>query len=84
MCYKYLSSLTHFSKKLLKLLENKKILIPSLVIPKPVSYFAKSLELISVGYQVIWNDVIYDTYKLSNSKTRTIHVEERTEKAFIH
>jgi pimeloyl-ACP methyl ester carboxylesterase len=31
----------------LELLKNKKPLIPSLIIPKPVSYFAKILELIS-------------------------------------
>jgi len=31
----------------LELLKNKKLLIPSLIIPKPVSYFAKILELIS-------------------------------------
>ena len=31
----------------MELLKNKKLLIPSLIIPKPVSYFAKILELIS-------------------------------------
>lgn len=31
----------------MKLLENRKILIPSIVIPKPIRYLAKTLELIS-------------------------------------
>ena len=45
----------------MKLLENKKILIPSLVIPKPVRYFAKSLELISSRLSSIFGMTLFVT-----------------------
>ena len=45
----------------MKLLENKKTLIPSLVIPKPVRYFAKSLELISSRLSSIFGMMLFVT-----------------------
>ena len=44
------NSTNYLTKNLLKLLENNKVLIPSLVIPKPVGYLAKTLELISYRF----------------------------------
>ena len=45
----------------MKLLENKKTLTPSLVIPKPVRYFAKSLELISSRLSSIFGMMLFVT-----------------------
>jgi len=71
----------------LKLLENKKILIPSLVIPKPVSYFAKVLELISVrlaslfGMRLFMTPINYpipkrEQYMLKSAQKKRIFIED--------
>jgi pimeloyl-ACP methyl ester carboxylesterase len=71
----------------LKLLENKKILIPSLVIPKPVSYFAKVLELISVrlaslfGTRLFMTPINYpipkrEQYMLKSAQKKRIFIED--------
>ena len=71
----------------MKLLENKKILIPSLVIPKPVSYFAKVLELISVrlaslfGMRLFMTPINYpipkrEQYMLKSAQKKRIFIED--------
>jgi pimeloyl-ACP methyl ester carboxylesterase len=45
----------------LKLLENRKILIPSIVIPKPIRYFAKALELISSRLSSLFGLMLFVT-----------------------
>ena len=71
----------------MKLLENKKILIPSLVIPKPVSYFAKVLELISVrlaslfGTRLFMTPINYpipkrEQYMLKSAQKKRIFIED--------
>ena len=45
----------------MKLLENNKVLIPSLVIPKPISYLAKTLELISVRLSSLFGMKLFMT-----------------------
>jgi len=45
----------------LKLLENRKILIPSIVIPKPIRYLAKTLELISSRLSSLFGLMLFVT-----------------------
>lgn len=45
----------------MKLLENRKILIPSIVIPKPIRYFAKALELISSRLSSLFGLMLFVT-----------------------
>ena len=71
----------------MKLLENKKILIPSLVIPKPVSYFAKVLELISVrlsslfGMRLFMTPINYpipkrERYMLKSAQKKRMFIDD--------
>ena len=45
----------------MKLLENRKILIPSIVIPKPIRYLAKTLELISSRLSSLFGLMLFVT-----------------------
>jgi len=70
----------------LKLLENNKVLIPSLVIPKPVSYLAKTLELISFrlsslfGMKLFMTPINYpipkrEQYMLKSAQKKRLFIE---------
>lgn len=70
----------------MKLLENNKVLIPSLVIPKPVSYLAKTLELISVrlsslfGMKLFMTPINYpipkrEQYMLKSAQKKRLFIE---------
>ena len=71
----------------MKLLENNKVLIPSLVIPKPVSYLAKTLELISFrlsslfGMKLFMTPINYpipkrEQYMLKSAQKKRIFIED--------
>tara|TARA_B110000261_G_scaffold30478_1_gene34743 strand:+ start:462 stop:1337 length:876 start_codon:yes stop_codon:yes gene_type:complete len=71
----------------LELLKNKKSLIPSLIIPKPVSYFAKILELISsrlasfFGIRLFITPVNFpipkrEQYMLKSAQKKRLHIPE--------
>jgi len=71
----------------LELLKNKKLLIPSLIIPKPVSYFAKILELISsrlasfFGIRLFITPVNFpipkrEQYMLKSAQKKRLHIPE--------
>ncbi len=71
----------------MKLLENNKVLIPSLVIPKPISYLAKTLELISVrlsslfGMKLFMTPINYpipkrEQYMLKSAQKKRIFIED--------
>ena len=70
----------------MKLLENNKVLIPSLVIPKPVSYLAKTLELISFrlsslfGMKLFMTPINYpipkrEQYMLKSAQKKRLFIE---------
>jgi len=70
----------------LKLLENNKVLIPSLVIPKPISYLAKTLELISFrlsslfGMKLFMTPINYpipkrEQYMLKSAQKKRLFIE---------
>ena len=70
----------------MKLLENNKVLIPSLVIPKPISYLAKTLELISVrlsslfGMKLFMTPINYpipkrEQYMLKSAQKKRLFIE---------
>ena len=71
----------------MELLKNKKSLIPSLIIPKPVSYFAKILELISsrlasfFGIRLFITPVNFpipkrEQYMLKSAQKKRLHIPE--------
>ena len=71
----------------MELLKNKKLLIPSLIIPKPVSYFAKILELISsrlasfFGIRLFITPVNFpipkrEQYMLKSAQKKRLHIPE--------
>jgi len=71
----------------LELLKNKKSLIPSLIIPKTVSYFAKTLELISsrlasfFGIRLFITPVNFpipkrEQYMLKSAQKKRLHIPE--------
>jgi pimeloyl-ACP methyl ester carboxylesterase len=71
----------------LELLKNKKTLIPSLIIPKTVSYFAKTLELISIrlasffGIRLFITPVNFpipkrEQYMLKSAQKKRLHIPE--------
>jgi pimeloyl-ACP methyl ester carboxylesterase len=71
----------------LELLKNKKSLIPSLIIPKTVSYFAKTLELISIrlasffGIRLFITPVNFpipkrEQYMLKSAQKKRLHIPE--------
>jgi len=71
----------------LELLKNKKLLIPSLIIPKPVSYFAKILELISSRFASFFGIRLFITpvnfpipkreqYMLKSAQKKRLHIPE--------
>ena len=71
----------------MELLKNKKPLIPSLIIPKPVSYFAKILELISsrlasfFGIRLFITPVNFpipkrEQYMLKSAQKKRLHIPE--------
>ena len=71
----------------MELLKNKKSLIPSLIIPKPVSYFAKTLELISsrlasfFGIRLFITPVNFpipkrEQYMLKSAQKKRLHIPE--------
>jgi len=71
----------------LELLKNKKLLISSLIIPKPVSYFAKILELISsrlasfFGIRLFITPVNFpipkrEQYMLKSAQKKRLHIPE--------
>ena len=70
----------------MKLLENNKVLIPSLVIPKPISYLAKTLELISFrlsslfGMKLFMTPINYpipkrEQYMLKSAQKKRLFIE---------
>ena len=71
----------------MELLKNKKSLIPSLIIPKTVSYFAKTLELISIrlasffGIRLFITPVNFpipkrEQYMLKSAQKKRLHIPE--------
>ena len=71
----------------MELLKNKKLLIPSLIIPKPVSYFAKILELISSRFASFFGIRLFITpvnfpipkreqYMLKSAQKKRLHIPE--------
>ncbi|MEZ7945664.1 MAG: alpha/beta hydrolase [Flavobacteriaceae bacterium] len=71
----------------MELLKNKKTLIPSLIIPKTVSYFAKTLELISIrlasffGIRLFITPVNFpipkrEQYMLKSAQKKRLHIPE--------
>tara|TARA_R110002072_G_scaffold259535_7_gene418131 strand:+ start:7530 stop:8405 length:876 start_codon:yes stop_codon:yes gene_type:complete len=71
----------------LELLKNKKLLIPSLIIPKPVSYFAKILELISSRFASFFGIRLFITpvnfpipkreqYMLKSAQKKRLYIPE--------
>ena len=71
----------------MELLINKKTLIPSLIIPKTVSYFAKTLELISIrlasffGIRLFITPVNFpipkrEQYMLKSAQKKRLHIPE--------
>ena len=71
----------------MELLKNKKLLISSLIIPKPVSYFAKILELISsrlasfFGIRLFITPVNFpipkrEQYMLKSAQKKRLHIPE--------
>ena len=71
----------------MELLKNKKLLIPSLIIPKTVSYFAKTLELISIrlasffGIRLFITPVNFpipkrEQYMLKSAQKKRLHIPE--------
>ena len=71
----------------MELLKNKKSLIPSLIIPKTVSYFAKTLELISsrlasfFGIRLFITPVNFpipkrEQYMLKSAQKKRLHIPE--------
>ncbi|MDB4025313.1 alpha/beta hydrolase [Flavobacteriaceae bacterium] len=71
----------------MELLKNKKLLIPSLIIPKPVSYFAKILELISSRFASFFGIRLFITpvnfpipkreqYMLKSAQKKRLYIPE--------
>ena len=71
----------------MELLKNKKSLIPSLIIPKPVSYFAKILELISSRFASFFGIRLFITpvnfpipkreqYMLKSAQKKRLYIPE--------